>query len=137
MHLPHQAPDLIVIASHLVLALQTVISRSVDPCETAVVTVGMLHAGTKSNILPTEAHLEGTVRTFDRKLTDRRVFPSIDIDRSGTRKEEKLLDEKQLAASRVLRRHLLNMPPTQCMKSLLDVLSKHKTNDSVFNSIRT
>jgi len=67
---PHQAPDLIVVASHLVLALQTVISRSVDPCDTAVVTVGMLHAGTKSNILPTEAHLEGTVRTFDRKLTD-------------------------------------------------------------------
>jgi amidohydrolase len=67
---PHQAPDLIVVASHLVLALQTVVSRSVDPCETAVVTVGMLHAGTKSNILPTQAHLEGTVRTFDKKLTD-------------------------------------------------------------------
>src|SRR4029079_12096555 len=67
---PHQAPDLIVVASHLVLALQTVISRSVDPCDTAVVTVGMLHAGTKSNILPTEAHLDGTVRTFDKKLTD-------------------------------------------------------------------
>jgi amidohydrolase len=67
---PHQAPDLIVVASHLVLALQTVVSRSVDPCDTAVLTVGMLHAGTKSNILPTEAHLEGTVRTFDKKLTD-------------------------------------------------------------------
>jgi amidohydrolase len=66
---PHQAPDLIVIASHIVLALQTVVSRSVDPRESAVVTVGMLHAGTKSNILPTEAHLEGTVRTFDKELT--------------------------------------------------------------------
>jgi amidohydrolase len=67
---PHQAPDLIVVASHIVLALQTVVSRSVDPCETAVVTVGNLHAGTKSNILPTTARLEGTVRTFDRALTD-------------------------------------------------------------------
>ena len=67
---PHQAPDLIVVASHIVLALQTVVSRSVDPCDTAVVTVGKLHAGTKSNILPTTARLEGTVRTFDRKLTD-------------------------------------------------------------------
>ena len=67
---PHQAPDLIVVASHIVMALQTVVSRSVDPCETAVVTVGMLHAGTKSNILPTTARLEGTVRTFDRALTD-------------------------------------------------------------------
>jgi amidohydrolase len=67
---PHQAPDLIVVASHIVLALQTVVSRSVDPCETAVVTVGNMHAGTKSNILPTTARLEGTVRTFDRALTD-------------------------------------------------------------------
>ncbi|MEP7027642.1 MAG: amidohydrolase [Candidatus Eisenbacteria bacterium] len=67
---PHQAPDLIVVASHIVLALQTVVSRSVDPCETAVMTVGLLHAGTKSNILPTTARLEGTVRTFDRALTD-------------------------------------------------------------------
>ena len=65
---PHQATDLIVVASHLVLALQTVVSRSIDPLESAVLTVGLLHAGTKSNILPTEAVLEGTVRTFDRAL---------------------------------------------------------------------
>jgi amidohydrolase len=68
---PHQATDLVVVASHLVLALQTVVSRSVDPLDSAVVTVGLLHAGTKSNILPTEAVLEGTVRSFDRELTDR------------------------------------------------------------------
>ncbi len=65
---PHQAPDLIVVASHLVLALQTIVSRTVDPLESAVVTVGLLHAGTKSNILPTTTLLEGTVRTFDRAL---------------------------------------------------------------------
>ncbi len=65
---PHQATDLVVVASHIVLALQTVVSRSVDPLESAVVTVGLLHAGTKSNILPTEAILEGTVRTFDKAL---------------------------------------------------------------------
>ena len=65
---PHQTTDLIVVASHIVMALQTVASRSVDPREAAVVTVGLLHAGTKSNILPTEAVLEGTVRTFDRAL---------------------------------------------------------------------
>jgi amidohydrolase len=66
---PHQAPDLIVIASHLVLALQTIVSRTVDPKDSAVLTIGLLHAGTKSNILPTETRLEGTVRTFDRALT--------------------------------------------------------------------
>lgn len=75
--------------------------------------------------------------TLDRNLANQRIFPAINVTESGTRKEEKLLDDKQLAASRVLRRHLLNMPPTQSMKSLLDVLGKHKTNESVFNSIRT
>lgn len=65
---PHQATDLVVVASHIVLALQTVVSRNVDPLESAVLTVGILHAGTKSNILPTTARLEGTVRTFDRAL---------------------------------------------------------------------
>jgi amidohydrolase len=67
---PHQAPDLIVIASHIVLALQTVVSRTVNPLDSAVVTVGLLHAGTKSNILPTSTLLEGTVRTFDRGLAE-------------------------------------------------------------------
>jgi amidohydrolase len=66
---PHQAPDLIVIASHLVLALQTIVSRTVDPKDSAVLTIGLLHAGTKSNILPTEAYMEGTVRRCDRALT--------------------------------------------------------------------
>ena len=65
---PHQAPDLIVVASHIVLALQTIVSRNVDPLDSAVVTIGLLHAGTKSNILPTTTLLEGTVRTFDRAL---------------------------------------------------------------------
>ncbi len=65
---PHQASDLVVVASHIVLALQTVVSRSVDPLEPAVMTIGLLHAGTKSNILPTEAALDGTVRTYDRAL---------------------------------------------------------------------
>lgn len=68
---PHQATDLIVVASHIVLALQTVVSRTVDPLESAVVTVGLLHAGTKSNILPTDTLLEGTVRTFDRALAEK------------------------------------------------------------------
>jgi len=74
--------------------------------------------------------------TLDRNLSNQRIFPAINIPESGTRKEEKLLDEKSLNASRVLRRHLLNMPPVQAMKSLLEVLGKHKTNQSVFESIK-
>jgi transcription termination factor Rho len=75
--------------------------------------------------------------TLDRNLSNQRIFPSINITESGTRKEEKLLTEKQLAATRLIRRHLLNMPPTQSMKSLLEALGKHKTNQSLFDSMRT
>jgi len=69
-------------------------------------------------------------------LANQRIFPALDIAQSGTSKEEKLLDARQLAAARNLRRHLMNMPPAQAMKNLLEVLGKHKTNESLFNSIR-
>ncbi len=74
--------------------------------------------------------------TLDRKLADQRIFPALDIASSGTRKEEKLLDERTLAAARNIRRHLMNMPPTQAMKSLIDVLSKQPTNQAVYSGIK-
>jgi amidohydrolase len=63
--LPHLAADPIVAASHAVAALQTVVSRTVDPREAAVVTVGALHAGSAPNVIPDEARMEGTLRSFD------------------------------------------------------------------------
>jgi transcription termination factor Rho len=74
--------------------------------------------------------------TLDRKLSDQRIFPALDIASSGTRKEEKLLDERTLAAARNIRRHLMNMPPTQAMKSLIDVLTKQPTNQAVYSGIK-
>jgi transcription termination factor Rho len=75
--------------------------------------------------------------TLDRNLANQRIYPAINIAESGTRKEEKLLDEKQLAAARRIRRHLLNMSPAMALRTLLEVLNKQKSNDSLFNSIRT
>jgi transcription termination factor Rho len=75
--------------------------------------------------------------TLDRNLANLRIFPAINITESGTRKEEKLLPEKELAASRTLRRHLLNMPPAQSLKTLLDVMTKYPTNAELYNTIRT
>ncbi len=63
--LPHQTVDPIVAASHLVAALQTVVSRSVSPLETAVVTVGSFHSGDAFNVIPDCADLSGTIRTYD------------------------------------------------------------------------
>lgn len=61
---PHQAVDPIVAGAHLVVALQTLVSRRVDPAAPAVVTVGSFHAGTKHNVIPDEARLQLTVRSY-------------------------------------------------------------------------
>lgn len=61
---PHQTVDPIVIAAHLVLALQTIVSRNVDPIDTAVVTVGMIGAGEANNVIPDTAEMRLTIRSF-------------------------------------------------------------------------
>ncbi len=61
---PHVTRDPIVAAAYAVTALQTIVSRNVDPIDPAVVSIGSLHAGTVSNIIPAEAILEGTLRSF-------------------------------------------------------------------------
>jgi transcription termination factor Rho len=73
--------------------------------------------------------------TLDRNLSNLRIFPALNITQSGTRKEEKLMDEKTLNAARNIRRHLINMPPPQAMKALIEALQKHKTNQSLFDSM--
>ncbi len=61
---PHLAKDPIVLASRIVTTLQTLISRETDPLESGVVTVGSFQAGTKHNIIPPEAKLQITVRSY-------------------------------------------------------------------------
>jgi amidohydrolase len=61
---PHTAIDPIVIAARTILALQTIPSREVKPGEMVVITVGYIHAGTKNNIIPDQAELGLTVRTY-------------------------------------------------------------------------
>jgi hippurate hydrolase len=69
--MPHLAADAVVIAAHVVTALQTVVSREVDPVEPAVLTVGEIGAGTAFNIIPEKARLGGTVRTLNAELRER------------------------------------------------------------------
>ncbi|MCS6803517.1 MAG: amidohydrolase [Acidobacteriota bacterium] len=64
--MPHQTIDPIVVAGHVVTALQTIVSRSVNPLEPAVVTIGTIHAGTAFNVIADTALMSGTVRVFDR-----------------------------------------------------------------------
>jgi len=62
--MPHQGIDTIVAASQLVQALQTAVARNLHPCESAVVSVTQFHSGSAWNIVPEEAQLRGTIRTF-------------------------------------------------------------------------
>ena len=63
--MPHKATDVVVAAASTVLALQTWVSRHVDPLQPAVVTVGAIHAGDANNVIPASARLELSVRTLD------------------------------------------------------------------------
>jgi transcription termination factor Rho len=65
---------------------------------------------------------------LDRKLVDKRVFPAIDIQRSGTRKEELLIPKEDLARIWVLRKVLNPLSPTEAMELLIDKLGKTKQN---------
>ncbi len=67
---PHNSVDPIVIAAHLVTALQTISSREVSPTEAVVVTIAQIHAGTAYNVIPTEAVLKGTVRCLTNELRE-------------------------------------------------------------------
>jgi amidohydrolase len=73
---PQQCVDTTVMAAALVMNLQTIVSRRLNPVDPAVVTIGSLHTGTQYNIISGEAVLEGTVRTFQNEVADA-VFEQI------------------------------------------------------------
>ncbi|MCR0998232.1 M20 aminoacylase family protein [Serratia rubidaea] len=67
---PHLAVDPLVAASSLVMALQTVVARNIDPTEAAVVTIGSLHAGHAANVIPQSATMELSVRSFNPQVRE-------------------------------------------------------------------
>lgn len=67
---PHTGVDPIVVGSHVVAALQTVVSREVPPLAPVVVTVGAFQGGTAFNVIPSQAELSGTVRTVDARIRE-------------------------------------------------------------------
>ncbi len=72
---------------------------------------------------------------LDRKLADRRVFPAIDIQKSGTRKEELLMSKEDLNRVYVLRRVLTPLSPVEAMELLLSKMGKTKTNSDFLNAM--
>jgi amidohydrolase len=68
--MPQGTVDAIVVSANLVNALQTVVSRNVDPLQNAVVTVGTIHGGDNHNIIASSVKMDGTVRTFSKDIRD-------------------------------------------------------------------
>lgn len=67
---PHQTNDPIVCAAQVILALQTIVSRNLNPLDTAVLSITQVNAGTAFNVIPPEVELCGTIRTFKREVFD-------------------------------------------------------------------
>lgn len=74
---------------------------------------------------------------LDRRLMERRIFPAINIEKSGTRKEELLLEEWELQRIWVLRKFLATMDPIEAMEFLLDKLKKFKTNKEFLKAMHS
>jgi transcription termination factor Rho len=72
---------------------------------------------------------------LDRKVADKRIFPAIDVGKSGTRKEELLVEKGQLSKMWVLRRILMQMGTVDAMEFLLGKMKDSKTNDDFFDSM--
>jgi amidohydrolase len=80
---PHQCVDPIPPAAAMVGGLHSIVSRDVDPAQSAVITVAHIEAGTTNNIIPPSAYLEGTIRTFDEGVRSR-IHTAIDRVARGT-----------------------------------------------------
>ena len=74
---------------------------------------------------------------LDRKLVERRIFPAIDINKSGTRKEELLLDEEELNKLWVLRKALASMSSTEAMELLVEKMKETKNNKAFFKAMNS
>ncbi|MBU4209672.1 MAG: transcription termination factor Rho [Proteobacteria bacterium] len=74
---------------------------------------------------------------LDRRLADKRLFPAFDIKKSGTRKEELLLDKETLARVWILRKLLSSLNPSDCMEFLLEKMSRTKDNKSFLSSMNS
>ena len=73
---------------------------------------------------------------LDRKIAEKRIYPAININRSGTRREELLTDDEELQKLWILRKFLHPMDEIDSMEFLLDKLTGTKTNDEFFDSMK-
>jgi len=96
--MPHQGVDAIVVASAIVMNLQSIVSREISPLDPAVLSIGMLHAGTRFNVIADRAHLEGTTRCFSMEVNDafEEMITRVAENTAKSYRAEVQIDYKQL-----------------------------------------
>ena len=102
-----------------------------------IIATGLIETGSRMDDVIFE-EFKGTGNSeivLDRKLSDKRIFPSIDINRSGTRKEELLLSKEELNRVWILRKVLSALSSVEAMELLMERLSKTKTNKEFLESM--
>ncbi len=67
---PHKTIDPVVVSANLIVAIQNIVSRSIDPLQSAVITVGSIHGGTKENIIADDTSMLGTIRALDKNVRE-------------------------------------------------------------------
>jgi transcription termination factor Rho len=73
---------------------------------------------------------------LDRKLSEKRIFPAIDLQKSGTRREDLLLNPEELEAINVMRKALNGMKPDEAADRILDMFSRTKNNVEFVNTVK-
>ncbi|MDD3570914.1 MAG: transcription termination factor Rho, partial [Lachnospiraceae bacterium] len=72
---------------------------------------------------------------LDRKLSERRIYPAIDVNKSGTRRDDKLLTKEEMEAVYVLRRITANTSTAETAESLIDLMRKTKNNEEFVKTV--
>lgn len=123
--MPHTTIDPVVLASRIVLDIQTIVSREINPVHPAVVTVGSIHGGTKHNIIPDQVDMQLTVRFFSdetyQKIIDglQRITKGIAISAGLEEEKWPLVQASNQFTPPVVNNAALVMKATQSMKNLL------------------
>ena len=111
--------------------------RLVSTASLSIIATALIDTGSKMDEVIFE-EFKGTGNSeivLDRKVSDKRIFPSLDVGKSGTRKEELLVDQNVLTKMWVLRRILMQMGTVDAMQFLLDKMKDSKTNEDFFASM--
>lgn len=104
-----------------------------------IIATGLIDTGSRmDDVIFEEFKGTGNMElVLDRRLSDRRIFPAIDINRSSTRKEELLLSQKELSRVWILRKFLNEMSPMEAMEFMIDKMSHAKTNKEFLRTMNS